>query len=1082
MTRAYEQRIAAALDNARTAGTETLDQIASAATAMARVWEEMTREAESLEGREVAVRSVAEAYARELSQFCEKYPSCQPERGQPAASLPGGGVRRGATGWVVSDEIVERLRRHMHEARAEARDAATRMFGAGRARENARAKAEVVQRTIASLQAEAATLRRQLSTHGIAARNADVARRRIEADRDLADASQRLSEAVEQLPPAFKPWDAPAWRAWAPALDHAEVLYGFLRLQREQVPPPIHDFGWNVRVPVFVPTRGALHLAHARSSRQAAHGAARSLLLRAIAATPPGKLRLTIFDPLGLGESVAPLLELGEYDRELIGGKVWSSSEDLRRILGEHTAHIELVIQKYLRAEFAKLEDFNAAAGEIAEAYRLLVIFDAPSGFDEATARELTRILENGQRCGVATLLVTDRELPAPYGVDFGRLPANVRTFQLPGTSAFPAGSSVQFELTPSTDDEARAEIARSIVAQVGSEATKLTSSAVTFQRAFALFSSAAMEGRKRGLPRLTAPVDVNNPATWWTQTTLESVAAPIGLRGARDVATLVFDSSDHAGALLVGRPGSGKSTLLHAFIAGITTMYGPEELELHLIDFKEGVEFKVYGAQSLPHARTVAIESDREFGVSVLQTLHSELTWRGSLLRGSAETHSSLQMLRTRTGERLPRIVLIFDEFQVLFARNDRLGGVAAEVLELLIRQGRGFGIHVLLGSQSLAGLDALGSHVPQLLPVRVLLPAAATDVYKVMGEGNTEGSALTTAGDGLLNLSGGAVEANERFRGAMIDEERRRARVAAMRAKADESGFTRRPVVFEGNTPIPAADVPPSRFVGELRGADRRTLRLRFGMPMAITGSADINLRREAGANVLLVARDGGMDTAGFDAFSLPRSVVANMMLSAVAQQTTIELVDFLPGDEGMERVAGPLLTVSAVSLTRRRQVPTLLGRLSAEVQRRLDEDDVTGPTTLLVLYGMHRARDFDQDSLDFEVDLSDQLRRILRDGPEVGVHTLMWFETTAAIGRRLPSTAVREVAWRLAGRMSADDSTSLVGVDGAASLREQQVLVTNEDRGVIQRCTSISEPPLDWISDLIACVPRAPKERFE
>ena len=218
---------------------------------------------------------------------------------------------------------------------------------------------------------------------------------------------------------------------------------------------------------------------------------------------------------------------------------------------------------------------------------------------------------------------------------------------------------------------------------------------------------------------------------------------------------------------------------------------YGPEELELHLIDFKEGVEFKVYAAGALPHAGTVAIESDREFGVSVLEAIQAEIPWRGPLLRGSTEPHSSLQTLRKATGERLPRIVLVFDEFQVLFARNDKLGAVAAEALEALIRQGRGFGIHVLLGSQSLSGLDALGDHVSQLLPVRILLPAAESDAFKVLGEGNTEGSALTAAGEGILNMSGGAVEANERFRGAVIDEDVRRTMVAQISAKAHSAGF---------------------------------------------------------------------------------------------------------------------------------------------------------------------------------------------------------------------------------------------------------------------------------------------------
>ena len=343
---------------------------------------------------------------------------------------------------------------------------------------------------------------------------------------------------------------------------------------------------------------------------------------------------------------------------------------------------------------------------------------------------------------------------------------------------------------------------------------------------------------------------------------TLESVSSPIGLRGARDVATLTLRFLESFRRAAGRSSGIGQVDPPSRLHSRHHNALRAEELELHLIDFKEGVEFKTYAANSLPHARTVAIESDREFGLSVLQTIQSEITWRGSLLRGSTESHSSLETLRRATGERLPRILLVFDEFQVLFARNDKLGAAAAEALETLIRQGRGFGVHVLLGSQSLSGMDALGSHVPQLLPVRILLPAADADVFKVLGEGNTEGAALTAAGEGILNMSGGAVEANERFRGAVISEDERRSRVATMRTKADDAGFHRRPVVFEGNAPIPAEDTAPGQFVDEVRGAEARTLRLRFGAPMAIAGSADINMRREAGANAILVARDAPLD----------------------------------------------------------------------------------------------------------------------------------------------------------------------------------------------------------------------------
>ena len=55
--------------------------------------------------------------------------------------------------------------------------------------------------------------------------------------------------------------------------------------------------------------------------------------------------------------------------------------------------------------------------------------------------------------------------------------------------------------------------------------------------------------------------------------------------------------------------------------ITNLALRYSPDEVELYLVDFKKGVEFKAYARAGLPHARVVAIESEREFGLSVLAT-----------------------------------------------------------------------------------------------------------------------------------------------------------------------------------------------------------------------------------------------------------------------------------------------------------------------------------------------------------------------------------------------------------------------------------------------------------------------------
>ena len=114
----------------------------------------------------------------------------------------------------------------------------------------------------------------------------------------------------------------------------------------------------------------------------------------------------------------------------------------------------------------------------------------------------------------------------------------------------------------------------------------------------------------------------------------LARISVPIGRAGAtkRQLFELGKGTAQHA--LIAGKTGSGKSTLLHVLITNLASTYSPDEVELYLIDFKKGVEFKAYAAHKLPHARVVAVESEREFGLSVLHRLDQELQSRGDSFR----------------------------------------------------------------------------------------------------------------------------------------------------------------------------------------------------------------------------------------------------------------------------------------------------------------------------------------------------------------------------------------------------------------------------------------------------------------
>lgn len=466
-TSGFEERIDAASRATLDATTEVQTSIGAALNTMGSAWMTATNEANNREAQRATLLAAAREYNADLQRFWSNYPDSRPNNStliapqwktasELAAPSPQGG-------WAVSGAVHSAFSKDMRGALQAARQASQRMFS-GRYRSEAQTAAESALGIVRALEAEADRLGKERE-EALKRRETDADAMRASADARLKEAMSSLGDAMRRLPPGMSPWSSPSWLSWTPTFAHSHVLLGMLRPQAGRTPGKNHGFGWDAPTPAFVSVREALRLSHLRQDRETAQALARSLLLRALACTPPGKLRLAVFDPTGLGQSVSSLVELGEYDRDLIGGKVWSSPEDLQRLLAEHVAHIELVIQKYLRAEYATLDEFNAAAGEIAEPYRLLAIFDAPSGFDDRSFAELRRIIENGPRCGVSTLLITDQDLRSPYGVSLDPLPQNLSTVHLKVPFGIDASGQVtEFDLTPETDTSAAEQVVRSII------------------------------------------------------------------------------------------------------------------------------------------------------------------------------------------------------------------------------------------------------------------------------------------------------------------------------------------------------------------------------------------------------------------------------------------------------------------------------------------------------------------------------------------------------------------------------------------------------------------------------------------
>src|SRR5262249_20779040 len=135
---------------------------------------------------------------------------------------------------------------------------------------------------------------------------------------------------------------------------------------------------------------------------------------------------------------------------------------------------------------------------------------------------------------------------------------------------------------------------------------------------------------------RVEVPFETIMPPSneWWQRDSRGEIEVALGRAGAKSLQTMRLGKGTSQHVLISGKTGSGKSTLLNALITNLALCYSPDEIEFYLIDFKKGVEFKAYAALGLPHARVIAIESEREFGMSVLERLDQELKRRGVLFR----------------------------------------------------------------------------------------------------------------------------------------------------------------------------------------------------------------------------------------------------------------------------------------------------------------------------------------------------------------------------------------------------------------------------------------------------------------
>lgn len=548
------------------------------------------------------------------------------------------------------------------------------------------------------------------STLSTAAQVCETAARRVGAAREALLASGQQDQLAD--PATVSAEEALAQRART-AAEPLKTSVDFLPAGEVHLAP-------GISFPLLVPFGPHGHISTDSDVRHDSVATlVRSSILHLLTHSTPGEWKVNVIDTATLGAVCSPLQPL------VTAGVI------------EQVATDSAGVDSVLTAAEKHIRECIANAGQPSSQPKMLLVVASASQVRTGTQERLQAIAHSGRDHSVSVIGCGITDLPLSTMLS-SRDDGNFRVSN-PPTAPFSRGD----------------ELAADVVIPAGPGGSFLTGEA---QR-LADRAKAAMSLSFADL----VPVEPGSadPA--------QAVEVPIGRDSLGEVRLRFDDATPHW--LVAGRTGGGKTVFILDVLYGLAARYSPEDLELYLLDFKEGVSFSEFtpsrrDSTFIPHARVVGIESDRAYGLAVLRHLNDEMTRRSTLMK----RHGVSGFGPLRQFERLPRIVTVADEFQVLLAGNDKLASEAVSLIENLARKGRSYGVHLVLASQTISGIEALYTKKDSIFgqfPMRVALPGAK----QILDPRNNAAEGISL-GQVVINTDGGLAGADRVVRFPNADE----------------------------------------------------------------------------------------------------------------------------------------------------------------------------------------------------------------------------------------------------------------------------------------------------------------------
>lgn len=838
-----------------------------------------------------------------------------------------------------------------------------------------------------------------------------------------------------------------------------------------------HDASVHLSIPVCydVMRHGTLSVIANRDHRDQASLVMQQLLARGVTSLPMGSLHMTIIDPEGLGRDFGWLMPLADADPRLVTHRVWTQSSQIAQQLSLLAYQNEEIIQQRLRDRYVNLIDYNADAGPMAEPFRWIVWVNFPFGLDEQSWKSLCTLFVSGPRSGIGVLLTIDPTQVWPAFADKSKvfeqgLSMEIKNEDTPANS--PQESSTPTKAVGFLSDSIRGKYPIELESPPASD------------RLATIIESCKEGALKAGRIEVPFAQIATKQSEIGSGKSSDGLIVPLGIAGVGRTQMMRLGLGTAQHVLVAGKTGSGKSSLLHTLITSAALQYGPDELRFVLMDFKKGVEFQVYAHAAMPHADIIGIESRREFGLSALEYLDRVMTTRGEMFRDCG-VQDVPSWCRVKPNEAMPRVLVVIDEFQEMFVEDDKLAQKSAMLLDRIVRQGRSFGIHMVMASQTLGGSYSLPRTTLAQMAVRIALQCDGADAMLILGEDNMAASRLRHSGQAIYNDAGGRVESNQPFQVAYLSSENHGAvlesinesvsnRSSSLRHPDPSTTTLGRQIVFEGHRPALWNKFDVERGWKSLENKDPQALSMVLGESLSIEPTIVKTLARQSGRNVAVVGSDD--------------AIVANLVSSIwrgwyeQTDLTRVPQICFLDGSRAEDRFAAELrpnfqkhFTPTSIEqvgdlskpiddahlYSDYRHCDAMLEWLAGELERRVATPDQPHRSFCFFVVNLGRFRELrrnDDFSFGSSIDTAAKptaeatFTKLLREGPPLGLHTVVCSDSAGNLGRWIPRQGMRDLEVRILCQMSNNDSNTLIDSGAANRLEPHAVIYYDEIDGKI------------------------------